>query len=348
MNLRFKTLLIVGTATLGLGTLALTAAYFTFDRNSRHVEELLAAGDLARARQALTTEIEQLQETNRYWAIWDDAYQFALDLNPRFIEVNLYDTVLRESRVDLILFLDPECRLLYGKTVSLPDRPQGAQVESARFAFCEISRRASLPEAASGVLVLPEGPFLVSALPILTSKREGPRRGTLLVGRAVDARVATRLRHASHLDLTLIPASARPLPPGLERVAEALPTPESSRVQRLSESELAGYARFDDLAGEPALFLRAWLPREAYARGVTLLRGLALFVVALGVLVCLAILLLLDRSVLVRLTALVLSVRDVGWRRDLSRRVPVRGRDEIAALAIAINETLAALERSQR
>ncbi len=89
MNLRFKTLLIVGAATLALGTLALTAAYVTFDRNSRQVEELLAAGDLARARQALATEIEQLQETNRYWAIWDDAYQFALDLNPRFIEVNL-------------------------------------------------------------------------------------------------------------------------------------------------------------------------------------------------------------------------------------------------------------------
>ena len=57
--------------------------------------------------------------------------------------------------------------------------------------------------AKTGIISLPEGPLLVSALPILTSQEQGPIRGTLLFGRWLDAAEIVRLGQTTHLTLAL-------------------------------------------------------------------------------------------------------------------------------------------------
>ncbi|NCO69203.1 MAG: PAS domain S-box protein, partial [Acidobacteria bacterium] len=52
----------------------------------------------------------------------------------------------------------------------------------------------------------------------------------------------------------------------------------------------------------------------------------------------------INRIVLHRVRTLVADVEEIGTRRDLSRRVTVKGRDELAVLAAAINQTVGALE----
>jgi two-component system cell cycle sensor histidine kinase/response regulator CckA len=57
---------------------------------------------------------------------------------------------------------------------------------------------------------------------------------------------------------------------------------------------------------------------------------------------------LLDRMILSRLIALRDAVVSIGTASDLSRRVPVEGRDELAELGVSINRMLAAFEHSQK
>ncbi|MCP4548486.1 MAG: hypothetical protein GY835_18670, partial [bacterium] len=53
------------------------------------------------------------------------------------------------------------------------------------------------------ILLLPENPLLVASRPILTSVKEGPIRGTLVVGRYLDDAELERLSENAHLSLAL-------------------------------------------------------------------------------------------------------------------------------------------------
>jgi signal transduction histidine kinase len=57
--------------------------------------------------------------------------------------------------------------------------------------------------------------------------------------------------------------------------------------------------------------------------------------------------LLLEKTVLSRLLKLIGSVKKIGMKKDLSKRLAVDGRDELSQLAAEINETLSSLERYQ-
>jgi signal transduction histidine kinase len=107
---------------------------------------------------------------------------------------------------------------------------------------------------------------------------------------------------------------------------------------------VSGFVPVADFRGRPALALELTQLRDVYVQGV---RSLSYFVGALGLAVlCFAALvaLLLERLVLSRLSRLSESVQGVAGAADLSRRVPVSGGDEIAALGAEVNGMLARLQ----
>ena len=56
----------------------------------------------------------------------------------------------------------------------------------------------------------------------------------------------------------------------------------------------------------------------------------------------------LDKNVLHRLDRIVDEIRVIGNKGDLKRRVTVSGNDELSDLALSINGTFIALQRSER
>jgi class 3 adenylate cyclase len=184
--------------------------------------------------------------------------------------------------------------------------------------------------------------MLVGAHPILTSARTGPPRGTVLMGRALDAPEVARLGETLRLDVSLADP-ARP-PPEVARALPALGGAETMLVRPLDGETLAAYARLDDVRGKPCAILRVAIPRTVYAQALRDANLIALAVAGASLAFGLLLLALLQRFVVRRVIELAGEVAHVGVTADHSLRVRRRGDDELATLADNINEMLGSLQ----
>ncbi len=197
----------------------------------------------------------------------------------------------------------------------------------------------------TGLLLLPEGPMLISSQPILTSERQGPNRGALIWGRYLNAAEVKGVAQRTHLSLTTSLWEDGQAPPDFQAIQPALLSGEPVVVQPLSQQSVAGYALLKDIYGQPALVLRATMPRDIHLQGQATLRYFMVDIVAVGIAFGAVTLLLLDRSVLDRLSRLSASLRAIGARGQPTTRVQMPGGDELSSLAAEINLMLEALER---
>ena len=212
-------------------------------------------------------------------------------------------------------------------------------------AYLEAQR---VPRRAAGLAVLPDAVLLVAAAPIVTSEYRGPVRGSVVIGRFVDARVARTFGNLIQLGVKFYRLDDETLPPSILGARDTLLAQGGKVSQPLSESQIAGYTLLPDLTGRPALLLQLDAPRPIYLqarRSRRLLTGLTLGV---GVAAGLALLLLLQRGLLRRFTRLSTAVNEIAESGDSTRRVVLPGRDELARVGRDLNLMLASLSDAQK
>ena len=347
MSLRTRTLLTIGLVTVALTALLGLIFSQTLLRAFAEAEVRDTEQDVHHARTFLADELRAMDVLNHDWASWDDTYAFIEDANPAYIRSNLTDETFQNTHLNLILFVHTSGRVVWARAYDLEASREVPVPQGVYDALGLLARPTE--EGQRGLLLLPEGVLLVTARPILTSEDQGPARGAVVFGRYLNSDIQARI--SAHLDLSVTAHRAdRPQdwPDDLRAVYPSL-SPEASVLARpLDDARIAGYGLVTDLYGRPALILRTEGPREIVARGRLALQYLIITTAALGLLVMLAAVLQIDRSVLARLAALRADVRAVGAEGEPRRRVAVPGRDELADLARAFNETLDALEAARR
>ena len=115
-------------------------------------------------------------------------------------------------------------------------------------------------------------------------------------------------------------------------------------VKSLDGDLVAGYTYIKTIEDQPAFILKAVLPREIYAQGLTSFRYFAILAALAGLGFVLVSMFLLRRFVLSPLMQLDQEVSAIRASGDDSQRVQVRGHDELASLSRTINEMLETLE----
>src|SRR5689334_17547016 len=115
MSLRTKTLVIIGStitilivAMYALSQLILLDSYVQLENQSleRNVQ---------RALNALADQISVLHSTDVDWAHWNDTYQFIEDRNTGYIDGNTYDGSFILYGLNVMLFLNENDELVFGK-----------------------------------------------------------------------------------------------------------------------------------------------------------------------------------------------------------------------------------------
>jgi PAS domain S-box-containing protein len=138
------------------------------------------------------------------------------------------------------------------------------------------------------------------------------------------------------------------LPADFREAYQHRPAERAIYLQTLNDTVVEGYALLNDVYGKPALILRADLPRTIYHNG---LLGQYYFVGSLlvaGIVFFVVIQVLLERTVLSRLSTLNQSVGHIASSGDVSARMNCDGKDELSGLALSINRMLESLEQSQQ
>jgi signal transduction histidine kinase/sensor domain CHASE-containing protein len=303
---------------------------------------------------ALRDSLAEIDANCRNHANWDKVYAYIDRPTPRFIAEDVgygqySDLVAR--RLNLLVYVNAAGKVVYGQGFDLQrkaETPMPRRLEEFLAASDLLTHHRSLDEGVAGIMLLDAGPAFVSARPILTTRGTGPIRGTVIVGRTLDAAEVERLGKTVHLPIVLRPLSA--LADGVDRAAvdRLHAEPWTLPVIRTGENSIAGFAVLPSIEGKPILLVRVNLPRDIHRRGQATLRYIAAALGAIGVGCMLLTLMLVRRHILSPLTGLSHDVTRIAGSGDASARVAIAGSDEVATLAANIDHMLEALERSQR
>jgi len=351
VTLRVRTALAVVTAC----TIAIVVLYFTLQgilaARFTTLERQKANQDLGRASNALNQDIASVEVVVGDWAPRDDTYQFVQDVNQEYIAGNLETPTLVNLGISFVVFVDPAGQIIYSKAVDLSNETETALptgLEQHVNGGSLLVQRAGETGSIAGMLILPEHPTLVASQPIVTSQREGPIAGYLIMGRYLGPEEVQKLSGVTDLSLQLHRVDESDLPADFQAAQSSLSSERTSLVRVLDGQTVAAYALLTDIYGTPAYLLRVDEPRDTYAQGRQTAQYVLYLLLGFGLLVSILAIVEIDRLVLSRLRRLSTGVEAVGKSCNLSARVSVGGKDEVTAVADAINRTLASLEKSHR
>ncbi len=349
MTLRKRTLLIVMVTLASLMVLMYAVADVTFMRSIEELEQANAEESVKKVHNILINELDELDATAWDWAAWDDTYAFIETKDEEYIESNLVIGTFTALRLNVMLYLTPSGQLVYGKAVDLESEsevplPEG--IEDYIVPGSVLLQHEDVESAVTGLILLSDGPMLVASRPILTSEDEGPIRGALIMGRALDATEIASLSEIAHLNLSMQLLTDEQRPADIQAAQAALTEELPILVQPQDEQTIVGYILLEDLYGTPALIVKTELPREIYAHGQTAMNYFIVAILIVGLIFILLILVLLELQVLSPLSKLSRSMAEITKRRDASARVPETGKDELLTLAERINSMLTMLETS--
>jgi signal transduction histidine kinase/CheY-like chemotaxis protein len=347
MTLRRRTLLIVGITLVGLNAVLYGISSSLLLGSYVRAEEQDTRQVMKGVLNVFSQRVNQFNENFTDWAIWDDAYAFVEDGNQRFIQSNLIAPQLANMQLNLMLFVHSSGRIVFGtgfdlergKKTPIPPEIQRRLVRSDR-----LLQHPNLDSTLAGIITLPEGTMIIASRPILTSEGKGPTRGTLIIGRYLNATELQELTKIVRLPITAQPIQNQTQIPDRLRYLPSTPDKPAIVVQPLNDAAIAGTTVLPDLYGNPALLLGIESPRTIYQQGQITIRFLSWAIFGVGLVFCLVTLRLLETLVLSRLSRLSKEVSGIGIN-SLSQRVSEIGQDELTDLATRINQMLTTLEQ---
>ena len=351
MTLRRKTLLVVGVAMLALSA-ALYAVVSRLVRGSfSDLERKETREDVARVVQAFNDVVSRLDLFSRDYAEWDDTYVYVQGRNPSYLETTVTDRALAYLRLNLIVYVGRPCDVVFatGYDFEKDQRTPISPLILGRLKSGDpLVRHLGPAGSLAGVILLPEAPMLVAARPILNNVGEGPAAGTLIWGQYLSPAILKEISDRTRFVISLHRADEQAMPADFRAAFQELSRGSKAVVRSLNGQTIAGYALTSDIDGKPALVWRIDIPRRIYQQGQATTRYLATSLLVVGLTFVALTLLLLEKTVLSRLQKLGAGIASIRTSGDLSRRVAVEGRDELADLGESLNAAFTALEHSQR
>ncbi|MHB1261432.1 MAG: CHASE4 domain-containing protein [Thermoplasmatota archaeon] len=334
MDLEKKTFLIIlATLTVVAGLAAVVADRLVLE-SFRSLERTATEEDLERVVLAIDDDLADLDRTAKDWAHWDDSYSYVQGLAPGFEQSNLVPNSFDANGLALMVFLDADDAVVFGAAYDpasgtltpLPQRFAGLEPDGPLLSHRDQNT------SVAGLVSDGGRAYLVSSWPILTSTEQGPAVGTLVWARLLDPGA---LSDRTGLDLTLRPWQA----------GDGQDLGDGSEVNPVSRRTLFAQQRLDDVTGAPAFVLESNVDRPIYRQGLNTMAYVFASAILMGGGLLVAMIALLNTTVLSRLTRLTNRVEALG--EDARGRVEVAGSDEITRLSVEFNRLLDRLDRHQ-
>ncbi|MDD5111850.1 MAG: CHASE4 domain-containing protein [Candidatus Altiarchaeota archaeon] len=350
MEIRTKTLLFITASTIILLAVLYTLSESILMGSFEEFERQNTGQNVERVLDAVDSERSDLNGIARDWAAWDDTYKFIQDGNDAFILSNIHPEVFVNNRINVMLFINSSGNVIFHKALDLQTReeiplPQGIEEYTTGTAI--LLSHDDLNGNMSGIISLPGGPMLVTSWPIVKSLGDGPVKGTLIWGRAIDGYEVGRISKLTHLPVAMETFSGGQSSPDFEEAFSQLGESPGIFIKPLGEDAIAGYALMKDVYGRPSVVFRVKMPRDVYQQSKTTTRYYIGSLLLVSIVFSAGIMMLLERVVLSRMAKLDDAFTRIGASGDLSTRVPIEGEDELSKLASEMNRALSELERSQ-
>jgi len=351
MGLREKTVLALGGVLVVLMAMLYVGSRTIIQKEFAHLEERDAQKHVERVLQALAERQAALEATVQDWGYWDSVYAYVNDRNEAFVRENLSPDALATLRIQVLAIMDADGRLVWGRALD-PLAPSTFQPQEAFDSLCgdlfSLAADGGQPRVRSGIVLQGEAPLLVAFAPILTSQKQGPARGIIVMGQVLDANSIEQLATAMHINLALVRTDR--LGAGSDQAAlmQELKHGAGHAVRILDDQSLAAYGLVRDMGGRPTLLVQIGMSRDIYRKAVQTTVLVAALLAVAGVLVLLSVIVLMQKLVLDKLERLSGSINRITRTETFTTPIVWTGSDELAGVARDVNLLLDAVTQSRR
>jgi PAS domain S-box-containing protein len=370
VKIYLKTGIIVSIALIVLIFIFLGASKTLVLGGFSEVEMSDAAKDMERIVDVLVDEINLLDNFASEWASREETRTivkrtYINHLTPPNNWDELDDQVFQRLEVNFILVHDATGKLIAGKGLDLEKGeniplPDGLQTQVGP--GMPLAGFDNTNSSVMGIMLLEDIPLLVTSHPVLADENEGSIIGSFVMAKYLDEKGIQHLSTMTSLPVQVISyEEARKLPDSgaiqskydpkipfiIQTDSDTYKVDAPIEIVTLSENALGGYCLIKDIDNKPAFVITTELPRSIYAQGKVNTFTLLVYMFGGFLLFSLLIIILLERTVLSRLSFLNAKVNSIGSKKDFSARISLPGDDEVSSLAKAINWMLADLEDSQ-
>ena len=330
LSLRIRIRLITIITLLGL----LSFVYFTTGAMLRNVFYEWKQRDNQQHLKHITSTIigirNQLSAHSYDWAIWDEMYDFSVNHNSLFIDRNFKDSNIFNNKLNMMAVVDIKGNIVYSK---LYDLEKKIVLKMPADLKKEIDGKSSLVLKAKnkqfmGFLPLKSGCMLIAITPIRTSVSTGKLNAYYIVGKYINTKAIEKIA-------------------GLPSNSIMISTPALSQNNAKPYDYIKVRKSFKDIKGNPSIHLVYSSHDDIKDYGKMSLFYLMISLVITGIVFWVVIALLLDKSIVRRISRLSNEVEVIGHKDSLRELVTIDGNDEISTLANAFNNTYGKLHETK-
>ena len=337
----------------GIVLLFFSGHYF-IKRGFTAAEESSARINATRLQQAVGALNNRVKMLTQDWACWDDAYAFILDRNNSFVKANIQSTTFVNSGLDSIVFLDSEGILVEGYSFD-PETEKVGPIHPplAEYLGTHHDRFKLEPgQSVTGLIAIPKATLLTAACPLLSSKGEGPVRGTLVMTSALNNKSFATVTKILLMDATIysIHEAGRPYDIVFPPPYNSRPIGENVYIREAGNNTLIVTTSLNDMDGRPSIVLNLKSPRPFVQQQALAMHTLTISLLIMTLVFGTVSLAALHMLVTVRVAKLHEQIVQIKQHDRLDTPippVPELGRDEIGALGRAFNEMIGALTKSR-
>ncbi|MFY1110912.1 MAG: response regulator [Methanosarcinaceae archaeon] len=340
MNVSKKVLVIIYVIFALLISVVIFASQSILDSSFSDLEAREAIDNMENAKNVIDSQILKLDDANVAFSSRAEVRAFMQSSYPGNISGTLPDDIFSLGGYDLIFFVNASGDVLYSyfsdseRLIGGLAPPELQSKINDGSLLCPAST-----DNVSGLLMLENGPVIISCRPIFGSSGDEEILGTLIIGRDMDVGFVESVQKITGNPLMLYRLDSVPA-----NFHEAFFESDGQTcMNTIIDGKVVGYFVLNDITGEPGVMVRADMDRSIYAEGQKSLRYIVLFLLFAGLLVGGGCKLLMDREFVSRIVDIDGFVDKVGKERDYAERLSVEGDDELSRLACGINGMLESL-----
>jgi signal transduction histidine kinase/CheY-like chemotaxis protein len=349
MSIRLKTVLF--TLFLFLLLMGILTLVFSYSLRTRFttIEHDATTLNVERVKSTLKDTIKDVTLKLGDWSNWDDTYKFVAKPNHAFIDSNISYEALKSIQVDYILILNNKRETVLGVKTNHAQQSLDTEVTDLSNTILALPSLLTFDENKkshpSGVIRTKKGEaLLIAAAPIYTSSFTGPSRGTIVFARRFDTLVVNSIERTTHLKVSFAPYTASQLTNLLPDTGNLLLSDANAvAIQEKSSEVISGYGIVRSIEGAPILIFHTEEPRALYMQGRETRLQIVWALLLSGSCAAIILVIFLEYMIFSRLTRLRSGILQVSKSEDLSLRVQVSGKDELADFALQMNGMFARL-----
>jgi len=336
MNVSKKVLVIIYIIFALLTSVVIFASQNILDSSFSHLEEKEENESIENAQHVIDHQITQLDKTNSVLSSREGIRAFMLSHDRKYLGETALNDLFYLSGYDFIFCADNSGNIIYSQFSGSNNTTNASILSEINRKIADKSLRKEANNPLNGLLVLENGPTIISCRPVLAAPDSKEIVGTIILGKNLDADFIESVQNIMGNSVLLYNPHSMP-----SDVKQALLENKNENFARtVDENKGADYSVREDINGNPAVLILSDADTNIYAEGQKSLKYIVIFLLFAGLMVGAGCKLLLDREVVSRIVAIDSYVEKVGKDEDFSARFVMDGDDELSRLTEGINRML--------